>query len=315
MSILRISLFGYVEIAHDDWPADVKIPRIAQALLVYLLLERHRLHPRETLLNLFWGDYNEKKARKCLSTTLWRLRSVLEPEDIPKGTYLLTTSAGEIGFNLESVHWLDVAVFEEIVKHTLKKNPQSVTAADVQKLEQTLDLYTNDLLEGFYDDWALRERERFRELYLSVLEYLMHYFKQQGAYEQSLAYGQKILNCDPLRESIYRIMVRLYWKNGQSAKAIRQYRLCHEILATELNIAPMEETQKLYSQIVADIGHPAETPVKIYETSSGLQQALQQLYLAKQELGRAQVKLDQAMNLVEQVTNHSHAHTKGCRLE
>ena len=58
-----------------------------------------------------------------------------------------------------------------------------------------------ELLEGFYDDWVLRERERLRLLYLRCLRQLMHVYRQQGAFEESLACAQQILACDPCARS------------------------------------------------------------------------------------------------------------------
>ena len=40
---------------------------------------------------------------------------------------------------------------------------------DVSGIEGVLTLYHGELLEGVYDEWALRERERFRSLYLNCL--------------------------------------------------------------------------------------------------------------------------------------------------
>jgi DNA-binding SARP family transcriptional activator len=90
--------------------------RAVKGLLAYLVLFR-RVHAREVLLDLFWGEYREDRARKCLNTALWRLRKVLEPAGVPRGTYLMTTSMGKVGFNRQSDCCLDVAEFE---KHTPK---------------------------------------------------------------------------------------------------------------------------------------------------------------------------------------------------
>ncbi len=203
MNVLRISLFGYVQMECDSWTSEVKAPPVIQALLAYLLLKRDHYHRREILADLFWSDYDKNRARSCLSTALWRLRRVLEPEGVPKGTYLLTTPTGEVGFNWESAHWVDVVVFEEGVTETLEKPIQMMVTADIQNLEKALNLCTSDLLEGFYDDWAINERERLRQLYSNGLEHLMRYYKHQGAYIQSLACGQQILDYDPLRERLH----------------------------------------------------------------------------------------------------------------
>lgn len=296
MNTLHISLFGRVKIVHDHRPIEPKNSNMAQMLLAYLLLER-RYYPREVLTDLFWGHYSQSRARSCLSTTLWRLRRLLEPEGVPRGTYLLTTATGEVGFNWESDHWLDVAIFEETIRQFLKKPVQALETVEAQSLEATLGLHAGELLEGFYDEWALRKRERLRQLYLKGLTHLMRYYHHHGAYEQSLAYGHQILNHDPLRENIHRQIMRLHWEHGHLALAIRQYQTCCQMLAAELNIAPMEETQALYAQIVS-ASNSSLTTINL----PCLQQALQQLQQATMEFKRAQEKLTQATRLVEQVT-------------
>jgi DNA-binding SARP family transcriptional activator len=301
MSVLRIYLFGSVRIVHDGRPAEVNVTRIVQALLAYLLLQRHRCHSREVLTGLLWGDHREDRAHGCLNTALWRLRRVLEPEGIPRGTYLMTTPAGEVGFNRERDYWLDVEVFEAQVGQVLAQPFTAMEAADVEELEQTLQLYSGDLLEGFYDNWALREQERLRCLYLNSLAHCMYYYRHHGAYEESLACGQQILNRDPLREEIHRDMMRLYLDAGRRALAVRQYETCHAILATELGIPPMEETQALYAQIAPLAGHHRrQSPVAAEVTT--LQQALQQLGKAMQACDKAREQVQRAIQLVEGFT-------------
>ena len=176
MSALQISLFGGVRIFHDGQPSPVKVTHTTQALLAYLLLQRHRSHCRVVLAGVLWGEHSEERARSCLSTALWRLRYALEPEGIPRGTYLVTMPTGEVGFNRESDYWLDVAVFEAQAGRVLARPVQVMEAADAVELEHALPLYAGDLLEGFYDDWALREQERLRGLYLNSLAQLMRYY-------------------------------------------------------------------------------------------------------------------------------------------
>jgi DNA-binding SARP family transcriptional activator len=271
----------------------------SQALLAYLLLQRHRTHPRELLAGVFWGDQSQKQARRCLNTALWRLRQVLEPEGIPRGTYLLTTSTDEISFNCESNHWLDVAVFETRCRSILAKPIQTMTADDADMLKRALQLYTGELLEAFYDDWALFEREQLRRLYLNSQAHLMHYCKYHGDFEESLACAQKILDQDPLREEIHREMMRLYLASGQRALAVQKYEACRQILAIELGISPMEETQMLYHQILQETPEPPGVHAEDTDVLNGHKQALHQLRLSIDELDKAVRQLRRAIKLIE----------------
>ena len=289
-----------MRITHDEWPTETKISRTAKAILAYLTLFRQRFHAREVLAGLFWGDHREDRARSCLSTAIWRLRKVLEPEGIPSGTYLLTTSRGEVGFNPDSNHWLDVEVFEESAGQILVKPFESLETEDVLKLEGVLKLYTGELLEGFYDDWALRERERLRSLYLHSLAHLLQYYRYREAFKKSLACGHKILDLDPLREEIHREMMRLYYRNGQRALALRQYDICSKILEKELNVSPMEETQLLRAQIFKR-ADPNQIQNRSQGDLSSVQQALKEFQQALQDFDKSTNKLRRTSKMLQQL--------------
>ena len=145
---------------------------------------------------------------------------------------------------------MDVAEFEETLSPYLRQPTQETAAQGPGKLRGALELYTGDLLEGFYDDWALRERERLRLLYMKSLYHLMRFYQEQRDYEKSVACGLQILSHDPLREEIHREVMRLYQESGQRAMAIRQYRVCSRILEKELGVSPMEETRLLHKEIL-----------------------------------------------------------------
>ncbi len=306
MNALRVCLFGSVRIAHDAWAGEVKVTRAVRSLLAFLLIHRHRMHPREVLAGLFWGDQSEERARSCLSSALWRLRQVLEPEGVPKETYLVTTSTGEVGFNLKSDHWLDVAVFEENVGPVLSRPIESLKADEASQIENALKLYQGELLEGFYDDWALRERERLRSLHIESLIHLMGYYRHHRAYEGALSCGKQILNLEPLREEMQREVMRLYVESGQRALAIKQYKACCKVLVEELDIPPMEETQALHHDILAGTDGDGSQPkveqnryVEVKTKTNTLQQGFQKLHHAMRGAEKSGQELQQAIRLLE----------------
>jgi DNA-binding SARP family transcriptional activator len=272
MSILHVTLFGGVHVTHDNWSTEVIMTREIQALLAYLLLQRHRQHSREVLADMFWGEYNQTKARRSLNTALWKLKKVLEPREIASGTYLKNSRSGEIGFNKTSEYWLDVEVFENEINRALSCPVQAVQKSHLLDLERALRLYQGDLLEGVYEDWALRERERMRALYSRSLFYLSQYHEFCGAYDKAIAYGQQILDLDPIREEIHREMMRLYMANGQRTLAVRQYEICRSVLAKELGISPMPDTESLSRQIIA-----GDQLVASKSEHTGFAEAIQQL--------------------------------------
>lgn len=289
MGILRVALLGGVRVTHNDWRNESKLTREIQSLLAYLLLQRHRAHSREILADVFWGEQSHDKARRALNTALWRLKKILEPEGIPAGTYLFSAHSGEVGFNRKSQYWLDVEVFEQEANHLITYPPEMAEERNIQGFEKTLDLYKGELLEDLYDDWALRERERLRAIYLKSLMYLMHYYRFQKSYEKASAFGQQILNFDPIREDIHREMMRIYLESGQRALAARQYGVCQLALSKELGISPMKETQTLYAQIFPEsqksgpqISSPE--PLNLEQTVGQLRQISHTIELAREQV-------------------------------
>ncbi len=287
MGILRIRLFGTMQVAHDDRPRTNRAIHAVQALLAYLVLQRKRVHAREVLAGLFWGEHTETRARSCLSTALWRLRQFLEPEGVTRGTYLLATSAGEVGFNCDSDHWLDVAEFEHGMEKLFHAAPEQ-PVPDWPGTESALAHYRGDLLEGFYEDWALREREHLRILYLDGLGRLLGHYSETGALDSALACGRRILEVDPLREEIHREVIRLHLRNGHRALALRQYEVCRDLLAEELGVEPLEETRALYDTIASGSDRSrARRPPAPSRVLSPLRSAASSLDAAREQLSRA----------------------------
>lgn len=293
MQRLSVCLLGSLRIEFHGVATDCKLTPAVQSLLAYLMLHRHRTHPRDVLANLFWGDYPQGRARNCLNTAIWRLRRVLEPDKNQAGAYLISTPTGELGFNAKSDFWLDVAVFEDAIDRSLSCPVGQATADWIQSLTRTMKLYTGDLLEGHYSDWVLYERERLRSSFLDGLYYLMNYFYSSSNFTKTIFYGRQILNCDPLREDVHRQIMRAYLKNGQRSLAVKQYNHCCEMLTAELGITPMVETQQLFRCVLESESIGVDSVLQAAKL-----EPLAQLHLAMESVERARQNLQQAIERI-----------------
>lgn len=300
MSFLHVSLFGSVRVIRGQGAENIKLTHSTLGLLAYLILYRRRTHKRELLSEIFWGDKNTDRSRGSLNTALWQLRNNLEPSGIPRGTFLINNHLNEIGFNEASPFWLDVAVFDECVDKFVHSQPNFPRIEDLQNLENAVALYRGDLLEGFYDDWALREREHLRMRYLAALTYLMEFYYRQSNIEKSLSYGQKILEIDPLREEIHRRMMKMYLEAGHRVRAVRQYEICKHALSHELHIEPMEETQSLYRSLFSQKSNNYPNTKK--ESFDELSQILNQLHQVKAAVELAQNSLNISIQAIKNLS-------------
>jgi len=247
VSTLRIRFFGSLDLERDGQSLPRFPSRKVRDLFVYLTLNRETTHSREQLAGLFWGDSGDEKARHSLNTALWRLNGVLTGGAGERGRSQLRITPQEIGFNPAADFWFDVAEFES--RCALAAN---CATADQQSAvyTQAISFYSGDLLTECYEEWCISERERLHCMYVRALTELLQYHASRGSFESAIDCARRILAADSLREEAHRELIRLYLMTGQTASALRQYRVCEELLQRELAVAPMPETQELLVPIL-----------------------------------------------------------------
>jgi DNA-binding SARP family transcriptional activator len=157
-----------------------------------------------------------------------------------------------VSLNPSANIWLDVNVFEQAFALAREITGQSLNHEVARTLDQAVQLYRGDLLEGWYQDWCLCNRERLQNEYLMLLDKLMSWCEIQGEYESGLTYGQQVMRYERARESTHRQMMRLYYLAGDRTGALRQYERCVTALNEELGVKPARSTMLMYEQMRAD---------------------------------------------------------------
>jgi DNA-binding SARP family transcriptional activator len=306
MELLRISLFGQLKIGGQNEQPLVMEPRRAQELLAYLLLYRDRLHPRERLAALWWGEKSTSQSKRYLRQTLWHVQSTFH-QLCDARPNLLCVDYERIGINAQAVYWLDVAVFEQAFA-TVDQIPGSeLTPHQVELLQRALPLYQGELLEGWYHDWCIYERERYLNMYLAILDKLLGYSETHHLYAAGVAYGEQILRYDHAREQTHRQLMRLHHQVGNRTAAIHQYESCVAALRKELDVAPTQSTLALYKEICREQASPPDLAI----LSNGPdpcareiqpEDALQQLEQIQLTLAHLQAQVTHLMQALTQKT-------------
>ncbi|HEX2916248.1 MAG TPA: BTAD domain-containing putative transcriptional regulator [Chloroflexia bacterium] len=252
MPKLMIRLFGRFSLKYQEREIEGLEARKLREVFCYLLLHWNRSHSREMLADLLWSDNSGLQSRKNLRQVLWQLQTILSNQIDPEDEPILQVETEWVQFNPKASVWLDVALFEQTFNLVQGVPGQELDVEAFQKVHETVQLYQGDLLEGWYEDWCLYERERLHNMYLTMLDKLMDYCEARGNYETGLIYGLRILCHDRTREHTHRRMMRLHYLAGDRTGALRQFNLCQAALAEELNIKPGKRTLTLYEQIRED---------------------------------------------------------------
>ncbi|MFN2200319.1 MAG: ATP-binding protein [Caldilineaceae bacterium] len=219
-----------------------------RALLAYLAVESDRSHRREHLCDLLWPDSEPELARQNLSQALYCLRQLFG------GVHgsLLLADRHEIGFNVDSDYWLDVAelgaAFEE--------GACNRTVATMEHWERVVALYRGEFLEGFslpdaapFDEWVLLQREWLLRLVMDMLRRLVVGWRELSSPRRALDHAWHLAELEPWAEDTHRQIMSLLVECDRPGEALVQYEHCRHILRQELGVEPQPQTTALYKAI------------------------------------------------------------------
>lgn len=310
MCIFHVSLFGKFQLQTNGEPIYGLENKKAEELLSYLLIHRDRPHSREGLADLLWREISISQAKNYLRKTIWQLQSGLE---IISGSERLRMiiSDGEywVQINPDLDLHLDVAVLENTFAKVRNRLGRELAEDEMHAVEGAIALYRGDLLEGWYQDWCLYERERLQYLYLALLDKLMDYCETHELYEHGLTYGEKILRYDRARERTHRRLMRLYYLAGDRTAALRQYDKCVEALREELEVEPAKRTYQLRLMIQTDQlqetpSQPSVETQPLTDQKDPLMRALDYLSAFQESLANLQEQLVKDIQAVHNELKH-----------
>ena len=205
----------------------VSMPADAVRLLAFLALQSEWV-PRSFVAGSLWSDSSEKRAFGNLRSALWRLRRVSE---------LL----------VESDH--QALAIMSLVKVDLKDVIASArdleTGSPAEWELPPIEMFTRELLPGWYDEWVLVDRERHRQRSLHALEQLSIRLVERKMYGGAIQAALAAIARDPLRESSHRQLISIHLREGNYSEARRQYQEYRQLLYDELGIGPSPMLHRL----------------------------------------------------------------------
>ena len=230
-ALLRISLFGAVRLmSRSD---EVRLAsRNSRALLVVLALDQ-RPRFRDSIAADLWPELPDAEASSALRQALWLLKSGMVDAGLEPAA-LLECDKERIGVRADAQLDLDVARFE------------SYLLGQPALVEEAIRLYAGDLAEGINLECLARDRERLADLFEDALAEAARCRMEVGDIVGARDLALRLVRRDPLREEAHTVLIELYGMVGSRSQVSRQYRRLRGILAAELNVEPLRETENAY---------------------------------------------------------------------
>ncbi len=249
-AVLLISCFGSFAVRRGK---DVipQRPGKGSSLLKYLASRPHQPIQRDVLLDVLWPDTHPDIANNRLKVALYHLRQTFGRiageghfEDFimfRDGCYFFSP-----GIKIRS----DVEAFEQAWHAGRQLEVAGKLKQAVDYYQQAEALYRGDFLEqDVFEEWTLLRREELKDIYLTIVDKLSHYWFDTGDLPAAIDGWRKIIARDAWREDVYRQLMRCFDRLGQRGRALQRYEACRRALHEELGVEPEAETVALYDRI------------------------------------------------------------------
>lgn len=217
------------------------MPRGLQRLVAHLGL--FDSPARTAIAGHLWPDVPESHAHGSLRSALWRLQKLVPG---------LIRSTGETLALAENVR---VDVWELIAWAHRAMDPHT----GVDEVAAPDPGLSGELLPGWYDDWVLLERERFRQLRMHALEALANKLSVAGRFGEAVQAAYAAVQAEPLRESAHRTLVQVHIAEGNLVEAVRAFDAFRTMLSDELGVAPTAAMLRLVSRLPGPPEPPCAT--------------------------------------------------------
>ena len=247
IEMLDISLLGkpVIRLGHQE----VSGFRTTKSLALLCYLAAHpEAHSRQSLTGLLWSDDSEEKAQNSLRVALSNLNKLLPDH--------LEINRLTVALRADNPYRVDIVEFEQLTDLLSQEGERN--EADAGALAQAAALYGGDFLDDLhvagapiFEEWLLTQRTFYRERMLATLEAVAEAQLADRSYATAVQTLERLLVQEPWHEAAYRQLMVVYSRMGDFNRALAYYERCRAMLAAELDVTPMPETEALHERIEA----------------------------------------------------------------
>ena len=207
----------------------------SQRLLAFLAL-RDRVVTRHHVAGTLWPESTDEHAGASLRSAVSRL-------DGP-ARQAVTVTAVDLG--LSEGLAVDVHHSQSLARRLIDRDaPRSegdIGAAAVSAL-------SDELLPGWYDDWAVIAAEDWRQLRLHALEAVAARLTDADRLAEAAAAALAAVRAEPLRESARAALIRVQMAEGNQSEARGEFERYRVLLQAEMGLEPTSRLSALLQDL------------------------------------------------------------------
>jgi LuxR family maltose regulon positive regulatory protein len=210
-------------------------------LFFYFLAENKPLTKEQIGIILWTETIEPPKLRLRFKNEIYRLRRAV-------GLDTIIFDGESYQFNRAVDHEYDIEAFDAYL--AIAKN--SLTSEEkINFFQKAVDLVNGRYLEDIGATWAMPERERLNQAFLSASLVLAELYYQDGQIPKALNICRRALEYDETAEAIYRLMMQVFFRMGDRASIVNTYQTCEKTMQRIFDLPPSAETKNLYRELIA----------------------------------------------------------------
>ena len=178
---LQVKMFGRFSVSYGDEALTFGRNRDSKfgQLFQILMTRPGQGFGKGDIMGFLYGREEVEDPNASLNNTIFRLRKYLEASPLPTGNYLILNE-GMLRFDGKIQVESDVWSFECAVRD-FETEPDRRKKAEICK--NACALYQGEFLPQLSNEqWVIEKCKNYEELYFKVVNYLLHYLKEEGDY-------------------------------------------------------------------------------------------------------------------------------------
>ncbi|MDO5041460.1 MAG: hypothetical protein Q4D95_05155 [Peptoniphilus sp.] len=228
-----VNMLGKMDIEIENKKIEI-VQNKPRAVLFYILYKKSC--SREELLDLFWSNLTEEKARANLRNVLYRIRHTLQEDLIvANGNETLKINSRynlirdiDVLLDTNNTKYLEIEDFEFLKNHGVKSCPN-------------------------FDDWVEELRRVYKNLILNTMTFQISHIKSLSENSHVERICKKIIKLDPYNEQAYRILIKQNMENYNFDEALRLSKEIKNKINAELDSPLEEETEHIIEELNSTI--------------------------------------------------------------
>ena len=208
----------------------------SQRLLAFLAV-REQLMTRSHVAGSLWPESTDAQAGASLRSAVSRLDATRQA---------VTVTAGDLSLRDELV--VDVHHARSLARRLIDRD---AVQDDVDIGAPAVAALSDDLLPGWYDDWAVIAAEDWHQLRLHALETVADRLTAAGRLAEASSAALAAVRAEPLRETSRAALVRVHMAAGNQSDALGEFERYRVMLRAELGVEPTDKLRQLLGNLPA----------------------------------------------------------------